>query len=32
MSIRYTLDFTIAGRHNLKSCMGPECQRCCCFL
>lgn len=30
--ISYTFEVKIAGRHSLKSCIGPECQRCCCFL
>jgi len=26
------LEVMIAGRHKRNSCIGPECQRCCCFL
>jgi len=22
----------MAGKHKRKSCIGPECHRCCCFL
>lgn len=32
VNIKGTLEVITAGRQNLNSCIGPECQRCCCFL